>query len=61
MKTVAILLFPDLLTLDVAGPMDVFSIANRYLPPEQAYRILTLASGNAACGPPMAWSCRPSI
>lgn len=45
MKTVAILLFPDLLTLDVAGPMDVFSIANRYLPPEQAYRIVTLASG----------------
>ncbi len=45
MKTVAILLFPDLLMLDVAGPMDVFSIANRYLPPQEAYRIVTLAAG----------------
>jgi putative intracellular protease/amidase len=29
MKTVAMVLFPDFLLLDMAGPMEVFS-ANRY-------------------------------
>lgn len=48
MKTVAILLFPDVLLLDVAGPTEVFSIANRYLAAEDAYRIVTLGSETLA-------------
>lgn len=44
MKTVAILLFPDVLMLDVAGPAEVFSIANRYLAPEDHYRLCTISS-----------------
>ncbi|GAA0262603.1 MULTISPECIES: GlxA family transcriptional regulator [Pseudomonas] len=44
MKTVAMALFPDFLLLDMAGPLEVFSIANRYLPPAQHYRILTLGT-----------------
>ena len=38
MKTVAMVLFPDFLLLDMAGPMEVFSIANRYLAAEHVYR-----------------------
>ncbi|WP_339532726.1 GlxA family transcriptional regulator [Pseudomonas mucidolens] len=44
MKTVAMLLFPDFLLLDMAGPLEVFSIANRYLEPADHYRILTLGT-----------------
>jgi transcriptional regulator GlxA family with amidase domain len=44
MKTVAMALFPDFLLLDMAGPLEVFSIANRYLPPAQHYRILILGT-----------------
>ena len=44
MKTVAIVLFPDFLLLDMAGPMEVFSIANRYLPPDQQYVLTTLGA-----------------
>ncbi|MBC9251833.1 AraC family transcriptional regulator [Pseudomonas alcaligenes] len=43
MKTVAILLFPDVLMLDVAGPLEVFSIANRYLAADAGYRIVTVS------------------
>ncbi|SDK44364.1 GlxA family transcriptional regulator [Pseudomonas indica] len=43
MKSVAILLFPDVLMLDVAGPIEVFSIANRYLAPADHYRISTIS------------------
>lgn len=43
-KTVAILLFPDVLMLDVAGPIEVFSVANRYLPEGDHYRIVTLGA-----------------
>ncbi|MDG9923621.1 MULTISPECIES: GlxA family transcriptional regulator [unclassified Pseudomonas] len=46
MKSVAILLFPDVLLLDVAGPIEVFSIANRYLPPDAQYRISTVSSSD---------------
>ncbi len=46
MKTVAFYLFPDLLLLDIAGPMEVFYIANRYLPPERRYSIATVAIDN---------------
>ena len=44
MKTVAIVLFPDFLLLDVAGPIEVFSIANRYLDQDDCYAISTLGS-----------------
>lgn len=47
MKTVAVVLYPDFLLLDMAGPMEVFSIANRYLPPADAYQLCTLGSGGA--------------
>ena len=42
MKTVAMVLFPDFLLLDMAGPMEVFSIANRYLKPDDHY-VLSLS------------------
>ncbi|WP_219701845.1 GlxA family transcriptional regulator [Marinomonas lutimaris] len=42
MKSVAMVLFPDILMLDVAGPLDVFSIANRYLSPSDQYKITTI-------------------
>lgn len=45
MKTVAIVLFDELLLLDVAGPLEVFSVANRYLPAEEGYRIITISAG----------------
>ncbi|MGX5218821.1 MULTISPECIES: GlxA family transcriptional regulator [Pseudomonas] len=48
MKTVAVILFPELLLLDVAGPVEVFSIANRYLEPQDRYEILTIASDSLA-------------
>ena len=41
-KSVAILIFPEVLMLDIAGPIDVFSVANRYLPEENHYRVVTL-------------------
>ncbi len=44
MKTVAMALFPDFLLLDMAGPLEVFSIANRYLPAADHYRILTIGT-----------------
>lgn len=44
MKTVAVVLFQDLLLLDVAGPVEVFSIANRYLDPADCYEITTIGS-----------------
>ncbi|WPP01584.1 GlxA family transcriptional regulator [Pseudomonas sp. HR96] len=44
MNTVALVLYPDFLLLDMAGPVEVFSIANRYLPAERHYRILTLSA-----------------
>ena len=44
MKTVAMVLFPDFLLLDMAGPMEVFSIANRYLKPEDHYQLTTLGA-----------------
>ena len=44
MKTVAMALFPDFLLLDMAGPLEVFSIANRYLPASEHYRILTIGT-----------------
>ncbi|MGE8186798.1 GlxA family transcriptional regulator [Pseudomonas sp. NPDC086278] len=48
MKTVAMVLFPDFLLLDMAGPMEVFSIANRYLPAEQHYVLSTIGTEHGA-------------
>jgi len=42
MKTVAMVLFPEFLLLDMAGPLEVFSVANRYLKPEAHYHLTTL-------------------
>ena len=44
-RTVAFLLVPEVLMLDFAGPVEVFSIANRYLPTADHYRIVTIAAG----------------
>lgn len=44
MKTVAMVLFPDFLLLDMAGPMEVFSIANRYLKPDDHYVLTTIGT-----------------
>lgn len=44
MKTVAIVLFPDFLLLDMAGPMEVFSIANRYLDTSNHYQLCTVGT-----------------
>lgn len=44
MKTVAMVLFPDFLLLDMAGPMEVFSIANRYLGADQRYELTTIGT-----------------
>ncbi|HEX8592688.1 MAG TPA: GlxA family transcriptional regulator [Pseudomonas sp.] len=44
MKTVAIVLFPDFLLLDMAGPVEVFSIANRYLHVDQHYHLSTIGT-----------------
>ncbi|MDA8484107.1 GlxA family transcriptional regulator [Pseudomonas resinovorans] len=54
MKTVAMVLYSDVLMLDVSGPMEVFSIANRFLAPEHHYRLLTVAESRepirSSCG-----------
>lgn len=47
-RTVALALFNDVLMLDVSGPMDTFAIANRFLPANKGYRLITLAEGEGA-------------
>ncbi|WP_025111229.1 GlxA family transcriptional regulator [Pseudomonas sp. H1h] len=44
MKTVAMVLFPEFLLLDMAGPMEVFSVANRYLKADDHYQLITLGT-----------------
>ncbi len=44
MKTVAMVLFPEFLLLDMAGPFEVFSVANRFLPESEHYQVLTIGS-----------------
>lgn len=39
MKSVAIVLLPNVQSLDVAGPLDVFAEANRFVAAEDGYRI----------------------
>ncbi|WP_248767189.1 GlxA family transcriptional regulator [Pseudomonas sp. MWU12-2345] len=48
MKTVAMVLFPDFLLLDMAGPMEVFSIANRYLGPDDHYQLSLIGTEHEA-------------
>ena len=45
-KTVAILIFPGVQSLDVTGPMDVFCEANRFLPPQDHYQIEVIGLGH---------------
>lgn len=42
MKTVGLLLFTGVQSLDVAGPLDVFAEANGFLAPGTGYRIVTI-------------------
>jgi transcriptional regulator GlxA family with amidase domain len=44
LPTVAILVFPGVQALDVSGPLDVFSEANRFLPRERHYRLEVLGT-----------------
>lgn len=44
-RTVALVLFNDVLMLDVTGPMDAFALANRFLPEDKRYRLITVADG----------------
>jgi transcriptional regulator GlxA family with amidase domain len=50
-KTVAIVVFAGVQALDVTGPMDVFSEANRFLAPEDHYRleVVGVERGAMAC------------
>ncbi|RZF31542.1 GlxA family transcriptional regulator [Paraburkholderia sp. UYCP14C] len=47
MPTVAIAIFPGVQALDVAGPVDVFSEANRFVTPAQHYEVKLLAADPA--------------
>ncbi|WP_233856572.1 GlxA family transcriptional regulator [Paraburkholderia sp. HD33-4] len=47
MPTVAIAIFPGVQALDVAGPVDVFSEANRFVAPAQHYEVKLLAADPA--------------
>lgn len=44
MLTVAILAFPNMQSLDVTGPMDVFCEANRFLEPERHYLVSVIGT-----------------
>ena len=50
-RTVAIVVFPGVQALDVSGPMDVFAEANRFLAPEDHYRldVIGVERGPMAC------------
>jgi transcriptional regulator GlxA family with amidase domain len=44
MKSVAIVLFPHVQSLDVAGPLDVFAEANGFVAQEDGYQITTIGT-----------------
>jgi transcriptional regulator GlxA family with amidase domain len=50
-RSVAFLIFPGVQALDVSGPMDVFSEANRFLLPEDQYalEVIGVEKGAVAC------------
>lgn len=47
-KTVAILIFPGVQSLDVTGPMDVFCEANRFLPSQDHYQLEVIGFGHGS-------------
>ena len=49
-KDVALLVFDGVQALDVAGPLDVFAEANRFLPDGQGYDLVLVASGREPIG-----------
>jgi transcriptional regulator GlxA family with amidase domain len=57
MKTVAMLLFPDFLLLDMAGPLEVFSIANRFVCEHLRYELVTIGTQAA----PIRASCAVNV
>ncbi|QVW25403.1 GlxA family transcriptional regulator [Pseudomonas hormoni] len=61
MKTVAMVLFPDFLLLDMAGPMEVFSIANRYLDPAERYELSTVGTEHGALRASNGVNVRPDV
>ena len=61
MKTVAIILFPEFLLLDMAGPMEVFSIANRFLDPGNHYQLTTIGTQASAIRASNGVSVQPDI
>ncbi|ONN66091.1 GlxA family transcriptional regulator [Herbaspirillum sp. VT-16-41] len=48
MKTVTVVIFDGVQSLDVSGPLDVFSEANRFLLPGDRYRLQTVSVDGAA-------------
>lgn len=42
MKTIGIIIFDRSQSLDIAGPLDVFSEANTFLLPDERYRLMTI-------------------
>jgi transcriptional regulator GlxA family with amidase domain len=44
MSTVAIAIFPGVQALDVAGPVDVFSEANRFVAPQERYEVALVSA-----------------
>ena len=47
-KTVAILIFPGVQSLDVTGPLDVFCEANRFLSPQDHYQLDVIGLGHGS-------------
>lgn len=50
-RTLAVVVFPGVQSLDVTGPMDVFAEANSFLPPDAQYRleVIGVERGWLAC------------
>ncbi|CAB3782825.1 hypothetical protein LMG28138_01508 [Pararobbsia alpina] len=51
MRTIALVAFSGVQSLDVSGPLDVFAEANRFLSPQASYRleIVGLEHGPLQC------------
>jgi transcriptional regulator GlxA family with amidase domain len=44
MKTVAVVVFPGVQSLDIAGPLDVFAEANRFVQAGSGYRLVMIGT-----------------
>ena len=44
MRTLALVIFPGVQSLDVSGPMDVFAEANAFVAPQDGYRLVTVGT-----------------